>query len=67
MAREDAAENRFDWAFRWALRQSFGPWAYHHGPGTDEADWCDECRATWQLAQEIAAIENPLPWERPDA
>ncbi|MGI8615286.1 MAG: hypothetical protein ACR2L4_00665 [Actinomycetota bacterium] len=57
--REDTAENRFDWAFSWAIGQSFGPWIYHHGPGTDKADWCDECRATWHLAQEIAVMERP--------
>jgi hypothetical protein len=49
---------RFEWAFAWAIGQSFGPWAYHHGLRTDEAEWCDECRATWQLGEEIASIER---------
>ena len=62
--REDVFDERFDWAYRSMLRQSLGPWIYHHGPDTEPEDWCDECRATWQFAQEIAGMEHG---EAPDA
>ena len=58
MEREDDLSQRFEWAHRWALRQSFGPWAYHHGPDTEPEDWCNECRATYDLGEALGSIEH---------
>ena len=56
-------KDRFEWARAWSLRQSFGPWAYHHDLGTEPEDWCDECRATWDLAVMMGELRTDLDEE----
>jgi hypothetical protein len=58
---------RFEWARAWSLRQSFGPWAYHHGVGKEPEDWCDECRVTYDLGVAMGTIRDELERENGEA
>jgi hypothetical protein len=53
-------EMQWDWAMRWAIGQSFGPWAYHEcvepppwNDGLPLDRLCKDCRATHDLGVEF--------------